>query len=186
MQFRPEPDIRFNNIHEIGGLKAWLERVFMAVFYGYQPNSMADEPTFKPMATYIPRLYLASTTILGPIRLRQLRVEANSCIKDVRCSLYVHGALASIARICSCVRQSLFGLFYWYRSGMRSMLKYVGDKVEDFTACDDGAGGQHWPRKVLQVYAYKNCFRCGCTCMCTIIVPGIAGPSAGGNQVEKC
>lgn len=84
MQFRPEPDIRFFKINEIGGLKAWIERPMMAVFYGYQPNSMSDESSFKPMASYIPGFYLSSTTILGPIRLRQLRVKANSCLDTVR------------------------------------------------------------------------------------------------------
>lgn len=54
----------------------------MAVFYGYNPNTPPDDPAFRdyqPLSNYIAGFYLASTTVLGPIRLRQLRVKANSC-----------------------------------------------------------------------------------------------------------
>lgn len=54
----------------------------MAVFYGYNPNTPPDDPAFsefKPLSNYIAGFYLASATVLGPIRLRQLRVESNSC-----------------------------------------------------------------------------------------------------------
>ena len=54
----------------------------MAVFYGYNPNTPPDDPVFsefRPMSNYIAGFYLASTTVLGPIRLRQLRVRADSC-----------------------------------------------------------------------------------------------------------
>jgi Polycystin cation channel len=54
----------------------------MAVFYGYNPNSEEDGEAFQnyqPLSNYIAGFYLASTTVLGPIRLRQLRVKSNSC-----------------------------------------------------------------------------------------------------------
>lgn len=82
MQFRPEPEISFNNINELAGLQRWLEGQFMAVFFGYNPNTPPDADVWtdmKPLPTYIPGFYLASTTVLGPIRLRQLRVGSDSC-----------------------------------------------------------------------------------------------------------
>lgn len=82
VQFRPEPEIAFDNINELAGLRRWIEGPFMAVFYGYNPNTPPDDPVFsdfKPMSNYIAGFYLASTTVLGPIRLRQLRVKADSC-----------------------------------------------------------------------------------------------------------
>lgn len=54
----------------------------MAVFFGYNPNTPPDADVWtemKPLPTYIPGFYLASTTVLGPIRLRQLRVGSDSC-----------------------------------------------------------------------------------------------------------
>lgn len=81
MQNRPEPEISFFNINELAGLQRWLEGPFMAVFFGYNPNS-PDQDVFTnmtPLPTYIPGFYLASTTVLGPIRLRQLRVRSDSC-----------------------------------------------------------------------------------------------------------
>jgi hypothetical protein len=84
LQLRPEPDIKFYSIIELSGLRAWIEGPMMAVVFGYQPNSMSDEPGFLPMAGYIPGFYLASTTVLGPIRMRQLRVESDSCMDSVR------------------------------------------------------------------------------------------------------
>lgn len=82
LQFRPEPEISFFNINELAGLRRWLEGPFMAVFFGYSPNTAPDDDAWTkmtPLATYIPGFYLASTTVLGPIRLRQLRVGSDSC-----------------------------------------------------------------------------------------------------------
>jgi hypothetical protein len=82
VQFRPEPEISFFDIQELSGLRQWLRSQFVAVVYGFDPN----DPDFtdakkKPerAPTALPGFYLAATSILGPIRLRQLRVRANTC-----------------------------------------------------------------------------------------------------------
>jgi Polycystin cation channel len=81
-QFRPQPEIAFFDIQEASGLRQWLRTQFIAVMYGFNPNS---ENGLKEQApTQLDAFYLSATSILGPIRLRQLRVRADSC--EVRLS----------------------------------------------------------------------------------------------------
>jgi hypothetical protein len=79
VQIGPEPEIQFGEIYELAGLRRWLEAQFFNVMYGYDPKDPGEDDEFQPLPTHIRGFYLSSTTILGPIRLRQLRVRANSC-----------------------------------------------------------------------------------------------------------
>lgn len=70
------------------------------VTYGFNPNDPEDTP--QQVSTYIDGFYLSSTTILGPIRLRQLRVRNDVCearvrrpqLRDVRHTRWTDGGMA--------------------------------------------------------------------------------------------
>lgn len=95
MQFRPEPEVSFHNIQEKAGLRHWLRNQFLAVMYGFDPNGGELDMVTQQA---LPGFYLASTSILGPIRLRQARVQANSCevrlilVRGVRVAKFGTGA----------------------------------------------------------------------------------------------
>ena len=93
LQFRPEPEISYFDIQEASGLRNWLRNQFMSVVYGYDPN--ADDPLDEQVPQYLESFYLSSTSILGPIRLRQLRVRANSCKVSCRVTVLVLSPHAS-------------------------------------------------------------------------------------------
>ena len=81
IQDLPEPQMTWNSITEVNGLMHWLQNQFYVVMWAFDPAASIDPETGLPDSPpfHMPGRYLSSSLFLGPVRLRQARVPADSC-----------------------------------------------------------------------------------------------------------